>query len=64
MSLNIPWYILGNWKLDVNQLNNLKQNLLVKENCKGVGLYTTYDADNKNLSFTTIDAQSNALNDA
>lgn len=51
MSLNIPCYILGNWKLDVNQLNNLKQNLLIKENCKEVGLYTTYDADNKNLSF-------------
>ena len=49
--LNIPWYILGNWKLDVNQLNNLEQSLLVKENCKAVGLYTTYDTDNKHLSF-------------
>ena len=49
--LNLPWYILGNWKLDVNQLNNLEQSLLVKENCKAVGLYTTYNTDNKHLSF-------------
>ena len=49
--LNIPWYVLGNWKLDVNQLNNLEQSLLVKENCKEVGLYTTYDTDNQHLNF-------------
>ena len=49
--LNLPWYILGNWKLDVNQLNNLEQSLLVKENCKAVGLYTTYDTDNQHLNF-------------
>lgn len=49
--INIPWYILGNWTLDVNQLNNLEQSILVKENLKQDGLYTTYADDNEHLSF-------------
>ena len=49
--LNIPWYILGNWKLNTTQLDNLEQSLLVEENQKDYGLYTTYNTDNKHLSF-------------
>ena len=49
--LNVPWYLLGNWKLDGSQLYNLEQSLLVKENAKENGLYTTYSTDNKHLGF-------------
>ena len=49
--LHIPYYLHGNWKLNKDELQALEKNLLVKENCKEVGLYTTYDTDNKHLSF-------------
>ena len=49
--LNIPWYVLGNWKLNLDQLNNLEQNVLVEENFKEVGLYATYDTNNKQTNF-------------
>ena len=49
--LHIPYYLHGNWKLNKDELQTLEKNLLVKENCKEVGLYTTYDTDNKHLGF-------------
>ncbi len=49
--LHIPYYLHGNWKLNKDELQALEKNLLVKENCKEVGLYTTYDTDNKHLGF-------------
>ena len=48
--VNVPWYTLGNWKLDINQLYNLEQSLLNKK-YKHVGVYTTFSQDSELLGF-------------